>query len=269
MQTSDISVKPLRIENEDSADFTFALRAVVVLSGIILIGMVLWDVFGKGVPFLEVLASFPRLALIVVLCVGLVVSVIRDGFGIPVGIPGSSVRPYWIEISDHLSYANRRGVKSLHWDAALFMHFEYTNIFEGDDPLPHDAYNTRLIITLATGQPLKVRVATVVPGATDCIDKIIQTQARALQAAEAKTRLEAIKGLSLLGRVCLERLRDTAKLGEHDCLRRDATAAISKLHEAVPLLRGVATNDADESVRTLANDTASRLHLNLKEVTSI
>ena len=97
----------------------------------------------------------------IVLCVGGLIALLYFVNG--GGIPGSWASPYWVEISDQLSYRNLRGLSHVDWVDVKSMHFEYSHIYESDNPLPHDGYNTYLIITLATDRRLRIAVGSVVP----------------------------------------------------------------------------------------------------------
>ena len=118
--------------------------------------MTIWDLLVKGLPLREVLVSFSPRASVILLFIGGFVGLLYVVNGL--GVPGTLTRPYWIEISDKLSYKNRRGISHVDWADVRSMHFEYAHIYESDDPLPHDAYNTYLIITLASDQRLNVGV---------------------------------------------------------------------------------------------------------------
>ena len=257
MRTNDTPLTPLRIRNGDRNTVRSVLGTVAGISALILGFTIVWDLLAKRLPLSEALVSLPGRTLLIVLFVGAISVLLFFSAGFRI-----RGKPYWIEVSDQLSYRNRRGLSHVDWVDVKSMHFEYSHIYESDDPLPHDAYNTWLIITLATDRRLQIQVGSVIPSAADRIDTIIQALARGFSVNQSTTRQAAVTALSRLGPVCLDNLRHVAKHGEHDCLREDAAEAIEKLQNAVRLLQTVTRNDDDESVRMAAAKAVDRIQLN-------
>ncbi len=156
MLTTDKALSPLRLENNDVKAFKTITEIIIVIAALSLGVATLRIILVQWVS----LSQFLRLVLtlgsgLFVVLVGMVALLyFINGFG----IPGSITRPYWIEISERLSYRNRCGIHNVDWTDVQSMYFKYTHIYKGDDPLPHDAYNTHLVITLATGQYLEVDI---------------------------------------------------------------------------------------------------------------
>ena len=193
--THHMPLTPLRLQNGDSEVFKMGLQVAAWLGGLLLFFVTVWDLVGKGLPLSEVLLSLPGRAFFVglsMLALFALIYAVNGG-----GIPGSRTRPYWIEISDQLSYQNSRGLSRVDWVDVESMHFDYSHIYQSDDPLPHDGYTTYLIITLATYTRLHIQVGNVEPSAARCVDRILKTLGRGLSASQSKTRQGAVMGLVL------------------------------------------------------------------------
>jgi len=248
---------PLRIQSGDRHTLRSFLGTGAWISALILALTIVWDLLAKGLPLSEVLVSLPGRTLLIALVVGFFCYLLLDSAGFRI-----RGKPHWIEISDQLSYQNRRGLSHVDWLDVESMHFDYSYVYGSDEYEWPPAYNTWLIITLATGRRLQIRVGSAFLSTADCADKIIQTLARRLNASQSKTRQAAVTGLSRLGPVCLDGLLHVPRHGEHDLWREDATEAIEKLEGAVHLLQTVAKNDDDESVRSAAAKAVDRIQRN-------
>ncbi len=167
--------------------------------------------------------------------------------------------PYWVEISDRFTYCNRRGVHVLDWTDIRTVQFEYTNVYQGDDPGEQDGYNTYLRIVLVGNKKLAILVeGTPLPSAAKQAGTIVDTLVQGLDARECHRRRFAAEALGRFGPDGLRHLRKVARTGEHECLRTDATEALRNIERAVPLLQR-ATKDQDETVRNSATEALRRI----------
>jgi hypothetical protein len=166
--------------------------------------------------------------------------------------------PSWIEIGDHFVYANGRGVKTLDWTDIRAIQFEYTNIYQGDDPLPHDSYNTYLKIVLVRGKRLDLCIGCPTPCAANLASVIADKVVEGLQASKSERRRIAAEILGRFGPAGISYLRKNAINGEHDGLRKDATEALQAIERVLPILHA-ATMDSDDGVTRAANDALRRL----------